>query len=125
MQFFDRTVIVGAVIGSVVGIIAGVLIGPDGWALGGAAAGGAVGGRSVDLAGSILESSKAGVLAAIVFATIFGLGRGVRPAIDAGNPAFLTEGVGPFFSIAIIYGIGCFVAAAVVGPLVYVVQKSR
>ena len=125
MHIFDRTVIMGAVIGSVVGIIAGVLIGPDGWALGGAVAGGTVGGRSSDLAESIIESSKAGVLVAIVFATIFGFGRGVRTAIDSGNPELLTQGLGPFFSIAIIYGIGCFIAAAVVGPIAHVVHKSR
>ncbi|WP_231899179.1 hypothetical protein [Halorubrum trapanicum] len=88
-------------------------------------AGGTIGGRSTDLAGSVIESSKAGVLAAVVFATVFGFGSGVRAAIDAGSPELLVQGLGPFFSIALIYGVGCFIAAAVTGALVHVVQNSR
>ncbi|GAA0716467.1 hypothetical protein J2744_000779 [Halorubrum trapanicum] len=125
MRFFTRTVITGVVIGSAVGIIAGELIGPDGWALGGAVAGGAIGRRSTDLAESIVESSKAGVLTAVVFAAVFGFGSGVRAAIDTGSPELLAQGLGPFFSIALIYGFGCFIAAAATGAIVHVVQNSR
>ena len=124
MRFLTKSVAVGVVVGSAVGLVGGVLIGPDGWALGGAAAGGAVGSGSADLAGSILDSAKAGVLTAVVFAAVFGLGSGVRLAIDAGNPAVLTQGLGPFFSIAFIYGFGCFVAAAVTGAVVHFVRSS-
>jgi hypothetical protein len=125
MRFFTRTVVAGVLVGSAAGIIAGVLIGPDGWAFGGAVAGGTIGRRSTDLAESVIESSKAGVLAAVVFATVFGFGSGVRAAIDAGDPELLTQGLGPFLSIALIYGFGCFIAAAATGALVYVVQNSR
>lgn len=124
MLNFDTAVIAGAAIGSAVGIGAGVLIGPDGWALGGAVAGGVVGGSSADLAASILDSAKAGVLTALVFATVFGFGSAVRTAIDTGAPEPLVRGLGPFFSIAIIYGVGCFIAAAVVGSTVHVVRHS-
>jgi hypothetical protein len=88
-------------------------------------AGGTIGRRSTDLAESVIESSKAGVLTAVVFAAAFGLGSGVRAAIDAGSPELLAQGVGPFFSIAVIYGFGCFIAAAATGAIVYVVQNSR
>lgn len=125
MRFITRTVVAGVLVGSAAGTIAGVLIGPDGWALGGAVAGGTIGRRSTDIAGSVIESSKAGVLTAVVFATVFGFGGGVRTAIDAGSPELLTQGLGPFFSIAFIYGFGCFIAAAATGALVHVVQNSR
>ncbi|MYL68108.1 hypothetical protein [Halorubrum distributum] len=125
MRFFTRTVVAGVLVGSAVGIIAGVLIGPDGWALGGAVAGGTIGRRSTDLAESVIESSKAGVLTAVVFAAVFGFGSGVRAAIDARSPELLAQGLGPFFSIALIYGFGCFIAAAATGALVFVVQNSR
>ncbi|MDB2272781.1 hypothetical protein PM032_17545 [Halorubrum ezzemoulense] len=125
MRFFSRTVIAGVVVGSAVGIIAGVLIGPDGWALGGAVAGGTIGRRSTDIAESVIESSKAGVLTAVVFAGVFGFGSSVRAAIEAESPELLAQGLGPFFSIAFIYGFGCFIAAAATGAIVHVVQNSR
>ncbi|MEZ3171677.1 hypothetical protein ABNG03_13845 [Halorubrum sp. RMP-47] len=90
----------------------------------GVVVGSAVGLGSADLAGSILDSAKAGVLTAVVFAAVFGLGSGVRIAIDTGNPAVLTQGLGPFFSIAFIYGFGCFIAAAVTGAAVHFVRSS-
>jgi len=119
-----RKVLLGAVIGSVVGIGAWSLIGPDGWALGGGVAGVVVGRDSVDLAESMIEGAKAGVVAAVVFAVLFGFGEGVRLALDTGNPESLAQGIGPFFSIAIIYGIGCFIAALIFGAITYTVYDS-
>jgi hypothetical protein len=119
-----RKVLIGAVIGSVVGIGARSLIGPDGWALGGGVAGVVAGRDSVDLAESIIESAKAGVVAAVVFAMLFGFGEGVRIALDTGNPELIAQGIGPFFSIAIIYGIGCFIAALTFGAISYTIYDS-
>ena len=119
-----RKVLIGAVIGSVVGIGALSLIGPDGWALGGAVAGVIVGVGSVDLAESVIESAKAGVVAAVVFAVLFGFGETVQPTIDTGNLELLAQGIGPFFSIAIIYGVGCFIFASIFGAITHTIHDS-
>jgi len=121
----ERSFTVGAIAGIAVGIVGGVLIGPDGWALGGAVAGIVVGARSPDLAGALLDGAKAGVVAAAVFALAFGFGEEVRLLLRTGEPGVLTRGLGAFFAIAIIYGIGCFIAAAVAGGATYTVRKSR
>lgn len=120
-----KAVLAGALLGSVVGVAAEPLLGPSGWALGGAAAGAVVGAGSSDLAGATLHGAAAGVVAAFVFAVLFGFGRGVGPTLDSGDAGLLVQGVGPFLSIAIIYGVGCFVAAAIAGGLSYGALASR
>jgi len=83
-----------------------------------------VGVGSVDLAESVIESAKAGVVAAVVFAILFGFREAVQLTIDTGNLESLAQGIGPFFSIAVIYGVGCFIFALIFGAITYTIHDS-
>ncbi|MCL7419074.1 MAG: hypothetical protein M8354_14740, partial [Halalkalicoccus sp.] len=119
MMLIGRNVGLGALVGSVFGTLAALSFGPSGWVLGGGAAGVVVGATSPDLAAALFHGAGSGGVAGFVFATVFGLGIGVRLALAAGNPALLAWGINSFLSVAIVYGVGCAVIASMTGGVAY------
>ncbi|KYH27390.1 hypothetical protein HAPAU_00560 [Halalkalicoccus paucihalophilus] len=119
MMLIGRNVGVGALVGSAVGTAAAMAVGPSGWVLGGGAAGIVVGATSPDLAAALFHGAGSGGVAGFVFATVFGLGIGVRLALAAGEPALLAWGINPFLSVVIVYGVGCAVIASMTGGVAY------
>lgn len=119
MMLIGRNVGMGALAGSVVGTVAALSFGPSGWVLGGGMAGLVAGATSPDLAAALFHGAGSGGIAGLVFATVFGLGIGVRLALAAGEPALLAWGINPFLSVAIVYGVGCAVIASMTGGVAY------
>ncbi|MDB2265385.1 MULTISPECIES: hypothetical protein [Halorubrum] len=118
-----KTSLIGITVGSIFGIALEQVIGPSAWAIGGGITGGIIGFSSVDLAASVLYSGKAAMVTALVFALIFGFGPSITSVLRTGNIMIISQGIGPFLSIIIIYGIGCPVVASITGLLAYTTQE--